>query len=72
MSKQYFEDMQSEPLNIANNAVSFLTAELALFPNTSQIAIPAADVRPGKVWKLTAGGVMTLAASSGTTESGER
>jgi hypothetical protein len=66
MSRQYFEDLPNEPLNIANAAVSFLTAELPLFPNASQIAIPAADVRPGKIWRLTAGGIMTLAAASGT------
>lgn len=59
MSRQYFEDLPNEPLNIANSAVSFLTAELALFPNISQIAIPAGDVRPGKVWRLTAGGIWT-------------
>lgn len=51
--------MPVEPLNIANAAVSFLTAAKELFPNTSQITIPAGDVRPGKVWRLTAGGIMT-------------
>jgi hypothetical protein len=66
MSRQYFFDLPNEPLDIANAAVSFLTSELALFPNTSQISIPAADVRPGKVWRLTAGGIMSLAASSTT------
>lgn len=59
MSRQYFEDLPNEPLAAANAAVSFLTAELALFPNTSQIAIPTGDVRPGKVWRLTAGGIWT-------------
>jgi hypothetical protein len=59
MSRQYFEDMPVEPLNIVNAAVNFATAIQVLFPNTSQIAIPALDVRPGKVWRLTAGGIMT-------------
>lgn len=59
MSRQYYEDMPVEPLDIANSAVSFLTAELALFPNLSQITIPALDVRPGKVWRLTCGGDIT-------------
>jgi hypothetical protein len=66
MSRQYFEDLPNEPLAIANSVVNFATSELALFPNVSQIAIPTADVRPGKVWRLTAGGIMTLAASSTT------
>lgn len=64
MSRQYFEDLPNEPLNIANAAVSFLTAELPLFPDGTgnlgrQIAIPAGDVRPGKVWRLTASGIWT-------------
>lgn len=59
MSRQYFDDLQNEPLNIANAAVSFTTTELALFPNVAQIAIPAATVCPGKVWRLTAGGIWT-------------
>lgn len=78
MSRQYFEDLPNEPLNIANSAVSFATSELALFPNVSQIAIPAGDVRPGKVWRLTAAGIWTPPATGtmiitprwGTTTSG--
>jgi hypothetical protein len=78
MSRQYFDDLPNEPLAIANSVVNFLTAELALFPNVSQIAIPTADVRPGKIWRLTAGGIWTPPATGtltitprwGTTTSG--
>jgi len=64
MSRQYFADLPNEPLPIANTAVSFATSELCAFgTNTSQWAIPAADVRPGKVWHLTAGGIMTTPAA---------
>ena len=63
MSRQYFEDLPNEPLMVANTAVSFLTAELALFP-AAQIAIPPGDIRPGKVWRLTAGGIWTPSAAT--------
>lgn len=63
MSRQYFDDLPVEPLALANAAVSFATSIQVLFANTSQIAIPAADVRPGKIWRLTAGGDITTPAA---------
>lgn len=64
MSRQYFRDLPNEPLPVINNAVTLTSAtDIAMFAQTSQIAIPAGDVRPGKVWKLTAAGVCTTAAS---------
>jgi len=64
MSRQYFRDLPNEPLPVINNAVTLTAAtDIALFAQTSQITIPAADIRPGKVWKLTAAGVCTTAAS---------
>ena len=56
--------MPIEPLSGANTIPSSTgaaltgTAEVLLFPPL-QIAIPTADVRPGRVWKLTAGGIYT-------------
>jgi hypothetical protein len=75
--------MPVEPLSGANTIVSSTgaaitaTVETALFP-VSQISIPSLDVRPGKVWKLTAGGIYTIGATGtltitprwGTTTSG--
>lgn len=63
MSRTYWTDTPVEPLCISNTAV-VATAETALF-QASQITIPALDVRPGRVWKLTAGGIWSTA-SSGT------
>jgi len=63
MSRQYFDDIPNEPLNSANAVVNFATSIQVLFFNTSQIAIPAADVRPGKVWRLTAAGDITTPAA---------
>ena len=83
MSRQYFEDMPIEPLCGSNTICSSTgaaitaTTETALFP-VAQTIIPAADVRPGKVWKLSAGGIYTTGATGtltitprwGTTVSG--
>ena len=66
MSRQYFSDFPNEPLAVANAAVTPGTSLTALFGNTSQIAIPAADVRPGKVWRLSAGGIYTSPGSTTT------
>jgi hypothetical protein len=63
MSRQYFDDLPNEPLMVANTIVSFLTAELALLPAV-QVAIPPGDIRPGKVWRLTAGGIWTPSAAT--------
>ena len=62
--RQYFRSLTIEPLPVVNNAVTLTSATpIALFAQVSQIAIPATDIAPGKIWKLTAGGVCTTAAS---------
>jgi len=67
MSRAYYRDLVSEPLAISNSTVTLTAAtDVIIFPNTSQIAIQAADFRPGKVWKLTACGLITTNASAST------
>jgi len=62
--RQYFRSLTIEPLPVINSAVTLTaTTDIALFAQVSQIAIPATDIAPGKIWKLTAGGVCTTAAS---------
>lgn len=76
MSRTYWEDTPVEPLCVSNTAI-VATTETGLF-QASQITIPALDVRPGKMWKLTAGGLVTTGGSGtlvitprwGTTTSG--
>lgn len=64
--RQYFRSLTIEPLPVINNAVTLTSStDIALFAQVSQIAIPATDIAPGKIWKLTAAGVCTTA-SSGT------
>jgi hypothetical protein len=64
MSRQYFRDLPIEPLPVANSAVILTSAaDTLIFAQVSQITIPAGDIRPGKCWKMTAGGVLTTGAS---------
>src|SRR5258708_5699529 len=57
MSRQYFSDVLSEPIN-ADFATSALTTEVALIP-TFYTPIPAFEPRAGKVYELTVGGTIT-------------
>lgn len=64
MSRQYFMDLLADP-PLANQTAVTATTETILW-NTSQFTpIAANDARPGKIWKVTAGGVMSFA-STGT------
>jgi len=59
MSRTYFRDLVNEPLAINNASVTLAAGtDTILFP-AGQIAIQNSDVRPGKVWKLTASGIVT-------------
>jgi hypothetical protein len=62
MSRQYFEDMLCEP-PLANLTAVTATSETALWLPASFSPIPANDAKPGKVWKVTAGGIMSFAAT---------
>jgi len=67
MSRQYFSDLIIEPQLVANTLVTLpVTTDTIIF-QAGQITIPALDVRPGKVWKLTAGGVLTTNAAGSCT-----
>src|SRR5213075_3037998 len=66
MSRQYFEDCVIETLAGANTIVSPTAAAITATTITAMFSvaattIPAVDVRPGRVWRLTAGGIWTNA-----------
>jgi hypothetical protein len=62
MSRQYFQDMLAEP-PIANLTAVTATTETALWSAAQYTPIPAGDGRPGKVYRVTAGGIMSFAAT---------
>lgn len=62
MARQYFMDLLAEP-PLANLAAIVATTETALWNPANYSPIPANDCRPGKVYKLTAGGIMSFAAT---------
>ena len=64
MSRAYYRDLVSEPLAISNTSVTLTAATDTIIFQASQIAIQNSDVRPGKVWKLTATGLVTAAGGS--------
>ncbi len=61
MSRQYFADILSEPIN-ANFATINNTAENVLIP-TQYTTIPANEPRAGKVYELIVGGTITTGTS---------
>jgi hypothetical protein len=61
MSRQYFADVLSEPVN-ASFATITATTETVLIP-TLYTPIPAFDPRAGKVYELAVGGTVTTGAS---------
>jgi hypothetical protein len=61
MSRQYFADVLSEPVN-ASFATITATTETVLIP-TLYTPIPANEPRAGKVYELTVGGTVTTGAA---------
>lgn len=64
MSRQYFMDTLNDP-PIANLTAVVATSETALWNPSNYTPINANDARPGKIYKVTAGGIMSFA-STGT------
>lgn len=61
-SRQYFQDLLCEP-PIANLTAVTATTETALWNVANYSPIAANDVRPGKIYRVTAGGIMSFAAT---------
>lgn len=66
MSRQYFMDVLQEPILSDLLTYSTVTTEALLWPVAINTPIPANDPRPGKMYKVTAGGIITLPASTGS------
>lgn len=64
MSRQYFQDLLAEP-PIANLAAITATTETALWNAAQFSSIAAGDGKPGKIYVVRAGGIVTFN-SSGT------
>jgi len=61
MSRQYFADTLTEPVNSAYTTIT-ATTETVLIP-TALTGIPANEPRAGKIYELTVGGTCTTGAS---------
>jgi hypothetical protein len=61
MSRQYFADTLTEPVNSAYTTIT-ATTETVLIP-TALTGIPAIEPRAGKVYELTVGGTITTGAA---------
>jgi hypothetical protein len=64
MSRQYFEDLLAEP-PIANLTAVTATVETGLWNVAQYTPIAAGDPKPGRIYRVTAGGIVTFA-STGT------
>ncbi len=62
MSRQYFMDVLAEP-PIANLTAVTATTETALWSAAQYTPIGANDCKAGKIYKVTAGGIMSFAAT---------
>jgi len=62
MSRQYFQDVLCDP-PIGNQTSVVATTETILWNVTQYTGINAGDARPGKIYKVTAGGIMSFAAT---------
>lgn len=62
MSRQYFQDLLADP-PIANQAAVTATSETILWNVSNYTPIAANDAKPGKIYKVTAGGIMSFAAT---------
>jgi hypothetical protein len=61
VSRQYFADVLTEPVNAAYTTIT-ATSETVLVP-TALTGIPAGEPRAGKVYELTVGGTVTTGAA---------
>jgi len=59
-------DLIQEPILADLLTYSTVTTEALLWPIAINTPIPANDMRPGKAYKLTAGGIITLPAATGS------
>jgi hypothetical protein len=67
MSRQYFMDMPVDPPTLNPNASALVsTSEEALWPAPIWSPIPIGDCRPGKSYRVSAGGIMTTSSSAST------
>jgi hypothetical protein len=66
MSRQYFMDLLQEPILSDLLTYSTVTTEALLWPVAINTPINANDARPGKVYKVTAGGIITMPAATGS------
>jgi hypothetical protein len=62
MSRQYFQDMMCEP-PIANLTAITATTETALWSAAQYSPIPGNDAKAGKIYRLSAWGIMSTGAS---------
>ena len=65
MSRQYFADALCEP-PIANLTAVTAVTETILWNVSNFSPIAAYDARPGKIWRMTAGGIMSTSAVAST------
>lgn len=66
MSRQYFMDVLQEPTLADILTYSTVTTEALLWPVALNTPINANDGRAGKIYRVTAGGIITLPASTGS------
>lgn len=66
MSRQYFMDLLQEPILADILTYSTVTTEALLWPVAINTPIGANDARPGKMYKVTAGGIITMPAATGS------
>jgi hypothetical protein len=66
MSRQYFMDLIQDPVLADLLTYSTVTTEALLWPVALHTPIAANDARPGKLYKVTAGGIMALPANTGS------
>lgn len=62
MSRQYFSDVLADP-PLANLTAVTATTETTLWVAQQYTPIAAFDARPGKIYQVTAGGIMSFAAT---------
>lgn len=60
MGRQYFVDLTAEP-PLANLTAVVATTETALWSAAEYTPINARDARPGKIYRVTAGGIVSFA-----------
>lgn len=66
MGRQYFQDLGNEP-PLANLTAITATTETALWSAAEYSPIAARDARPGKIYRVTAGGIVSFATTGALT-----